>query len=270
MAIGDSPIEVHWGKSVICEVLGTAFVVFIGLSSVAVNGNIAVAHAFGEGFGYFFSLLMFILFGSGHFNPAVTLVKIAMVFFSTDNDTRTFPWYYLIFFVAQYVGSLIGALLVWAITADRTFTGLGMPVLGGGVTVGTGFVTEIILTTILVFVYCMTEVIIHKFGSDKANGKEFIPHFVRALAISFAIIALIFTGHTISGANLNPFRFLGPATIAVDAGPNFGVYVWPPFIGAIIAFALVYLLMWLAGALRRGTSTSTTKHRNNKVKTLKV
>lgn len=236
MALDDPPIKLRPWQRVIYEFIGSTVVVLAGLAVVAVTGGNVAAHAFVEGFIWFVALAVFLLFGAGHFNPAITLVKMVLVYFLPGNGTR-FRWHYVGYILVQYAGAFVAALLVWALTGDRTFTGLGMPVLGAGFSVGNGIASELIFSTFIIWLYCETALLVYLYKS----GREFMPHFLRALIIGFSIVAFTFVAHPVSGANFNPFRFLGPALLAFDLGTNGHIYIWPPLLGALLAGVALWI-----------------------------
>lgn len=238
MAIDDSPIKVRPFERVFYEFIGSTVVVFVGLGSVAVLGG-PISHAFAEGFVYWATLSLFLAFGAGHFNPAITLVKAVLVWFMPTKNGGRFRWYYAGFIIAQFLGAFAASLLVWAITGDRTFSGLGMPVLGPGKTAGNGVWSELIFPTMIIFIYCVTMMMM-----ASQNMQAEMNFYTRANIIGIAIVAFTLVGHLVSGANFNPFRFLGPALLAWDFGPNGHIYIWPPFIGSIIAGVAIGVMIY--------------------------
>lgn len=263
MAFDDPPIKINPWQRLVHEFLGSWVVVFVGLGSVAVSGGIPGAHAFSEGFSWFASLSLFLLFGAGHFNPAITLVYMVLYYLIPGRgETSRFPWHYLGFIVVQYLGAFVAALSVWGLTGLRTFTGLGMPVIGAGFTVGNAIFAEILFATFIIFLHAETAVIVywHKVNN---NGREFMPHFLRALVLGFAIVAFTFVAHFVSGANFNIFRFLGPALLALSLGANGHVYIWPPLVAAILAGAVIAIQLYF-----QRPATESTPRRRSKTRIL--
>ena len=99
--------------------------------------------------------------------------------------------------------------------------GMGTPALGTGISIGSGLLTEIILTFFLVFVIYATAV--DKRGMQPA-----------ALFIGLTVTLDILIGGPITGAAMNPARHLGPAIVG-GGFQNLWLYWVGPVIGGVLA-----------------------------------
>ena len=229
------------------ETVATMLVTALGLASVATApaGLATVHHAFSEGGAYFFGFLVAVLVSGAHLNSAITLGMWLLDLIANRRLMRF--WIYLLYFLAQYVGAVLGVLLVWAINnGTRTFPGLGAPVLGTVpviVTNGTGFAVEAILSGLLTFAFVFTYPMMLA-SADKSRFH--MPYFIRALVLLFALIAFVFVGHTVSGAGLSPMRYLAVMTVAAGTGvpSNWWIWVFGPFAGGAVGALLALLMLW--------------------------
>lgn len=226
------------------EFIGTITVVFCGLAFVAIGGN--EFRPYMEGLAYFISLVILhpdLVFVVGHFNPAVTVGRMITVYFTAPK------WkgltHYLPIFLVQFLGGFTGAFLVWALTGTRTYKGLGLPLLGVDFSPENGLCTEVIFSTLLIFIHLELETLRFYFKSEFGSIR-----IVKALILWFATTAFVFVAGHVSGANLNPFRFLGGALIVEDFGENWKLYLFAPFIGSLIASAGVVFQVRLIEAYR--------------------
>jgi MIP family channel proteins len=205
-------------RALLAEVAGTFLFFFVGAGAiVATGGGDLVAIALAHGLGLSVAVSAFGGLSGGQFNPAVTFgLAIA----------GKHPWARVpTYWAAQAVGALIaGFALRYAFEFDPSAlarTHIGTPVLGGGVTVTAGIVVEAILTIFLLWAV---------FGTAVSPLAPRIGGF----GIGLMVAADILAGGPITGAAMNPARWLGTA---VPAGffDNWYVYFIGPLIGAAIA-----------------------------------
>ncbi len=113
--------------------------------------------------------------------------------------------------VAQFIGGILGAAVLWAIVSgapswSRSTVGLGADGYGTnsmlGINAGGAFVTEVVLTFIFVLVVLGAT---HRIGSATAAGI--------AIGIALACLPTSSVGIPIDGVSVNPARALGPALI---------------------------------------------------------
>ena len=211
-------------RALFAEVAGTFMFFFIGAGAIVAAvaggggsgsggiGSIALAH----GLALSVAVSAFGGLSGGHFNPAVSLgLAIAGI-----HPWRRVPTYW----VAQAVGALAaGAALRYAFDFAPTAldkTHIGTPSLGAGVSVPVAIVVEALLTLFLLWAVFGTRV------------SPLAPH-IGGFGIGLVVAADIFVGGGLTGAAMNPARWLGPAVIA-GFYDNWYVYWVGPFIGAAI------------------------------------
>ena len=147
----DEPTSV---QKLAAEVIGTAFLVFVGVGSVPatliVNGDAPFTMAdlgmISFAFGTIVVATVYALghISGNHINPAVTL-GLAV--------TGKFPWSKVpAYIAAQLVGAIIGAAAILGVLGQAASeVGLGVAAFGAGVGAGQAFVAEFVGTFILVF-----------------------------------------------------------------------------------------------------------------------
>jgi MIP family channel proteins len=211
------------GRACIAEAIGTFALCFIGAGSIVLNTKtggavgligIALAH------GLILSVMISALGGvsGGHFNPAVTIG-----FLVTKKQEVGAGISYII---SQLIGATVAGLLLRIIFAPDVWqkAHLGTPMLGDGVSFGTGILVEIVLTFFLVTAIWGTAV------DDRKPD-------VGGFAIGLTIAADILMGGPLTGASMNPARTFGPA-LAGGGFDNHLVYWIGPIIGAVLAAVL--------------------------------
>ena len=222
-------------KKYIAEFIGTMVLVTLGCGTAMLVGCDAAS-----GCGYLLTALSFGLVIVGmaycvgnisgcHINPAVSLG----VFLTGGMDKRDFGFYVL----AQCLGALCGAILLWAIFAcggvtDQTggFGSNGLAGVNGSIIAG--LLVEIVLTFIFVFV--ILGVTSPKFKHGSFAG----------LIIGLSLTLVHILGIGLTGTSVNPARSIGPAIVAALAGNSapiacVWVFIVAPLIGGALA-AVVY------------------------------
>ncbi len=224
-------------NGVIAEMVGTFLFFFIGIGAIGAlqltnSGHpvdpaaslVVVALAHGVALAVLVSALGAV--SGAHFNPAVTFaVWVA----------GQIPWRRgLAYVLAQLIGAMVAAWLLWAVIPDETFRQtLGIPRLFGAVTPLAGTVIEGVLTVVLLLAVFGTAV-------DPRAPK------VGGLAIGLAVGADILMGGALTGAAMNPARWFGPAAVT-GIWDNSYVWIVGPLVGAGIA-ALMYRYLFLPEA----------------------
>jgi aquaporin Z len=207
-------------RALMAEVAGTFMFFFVGAGAILAGGDI-VAIALAHGLGLSVAVSSFGALSGGHFNPAVTFgLAIA----------GKHPWSRVpTYWIAQTAGGLLaGFALRYAFEFDPTAlsrTHVGTPGLGPNVTDLAGVVVEAILTIFLLWAV---------FGTAVSPLAPRIAGF----GIGLTVAADILGGGAITGAAMNPARWLGTA---VPAGfyDHWFVYFIGPLVGAALA-ALSY------------------------------
>ncbi len=209
-------------RALVAEFIGTFALCFIGIGSIAAaaatgGGLIIPALAHGLAIACLASAVGHI--SGGHFNPAVSLGLLL-----TNRMKAADAGAYI---VAQVLGAIAGSFAVAYAFGSTAMADIkhGIPAFSDPIMIGQAIVVEIILTFFLVFVIFGTAV-------DSKAPK------MGALFIGLTVTLDILMGGPITGACMNPARYLGPAV----ASGNFGqilTYMIGPIVGGALA-ALVY------------------------------
>jgi glycerol uptake facilitator protein len=223
------------------EVIGTAFLVFVGVGSVPatliVNGDAPFTMAdlgmISLAFGTIVIATVYALghVSGNHINPAVTLGLAA---------TGKFPWADVpAYIAAQALGAVIGATAIIGVLGQKASdVGLGVASYADPVGVGQAFTAEFVGTFILVFT--IFGVIHHKAPAGFAG-----------VAIGLVVFAAIIPVAPATGASINPARTFGPMLVQQIAG---GTVKWEQLPVYLIAEALAGIVAALAyTALTRGS-----------------
>jgi aquaporin Z len=156
-----------------------------------------------------------------HFNPAVTLSawlgrKIAAM------DAVGYV-------VMQVLGALGGAFMLRFLFSEAQWKPSNIATPGLTVSVGRGLLAEAIFTFILVIVIWGT-------GIDERGPR------IGGIAIGFTLFALLLIDGPLTGAGLNPARYLGSAIVSGQY-KDWWVYIVGPAIGGIVAAGYSYVFM---------------------------
>lgn len=221
------------------EVVGTAFLVFVGVGSVPatliVNGDspftMADLGVISLAFATVVVATVYALghVGGNHINPAVTLGLAA---------TGAFPWRQVPAYIgAQVVGAVVGALAILGVLGGRASeVGLGVASYSD-ISWVQAFTAEFVGTFLLVFVIFG---VIHRKAAAGFAG----------LAIGLAVFAAIIPVAPATGAAINPARTVGPMLVQQVAGGEVQWGQLPVYVGA-------QLLAGVAAALLYGVMTRT-------------
>lgn len=209
-------------KAWIAEFIGTFALIFIGVSTIAANaigdGSTGlVGIAFGHGLTIAVMVSATAAISGGHLNPAVTFGA----WLARKIDRKNALGY----IAFQCLGAFFAASLVNLTVPHSVLNiiAMGTPAPGANVPPSMAFVMEIVLTFFLVFVVFGTAID----GRAPKMGGLFI-----GLTVTFDILA----GAPISGAAMNPARYLGPALIGGDLQFFWLYWIAPLMGGAIAAF----------------------------------
>jgi aquaporin Z len=221
-------------KKLLAEAVGTALLVFfaVGVATLSFGfdltgsskaaGVVATALAFGL-------VLLVLAYALGplsgcHVNPAVTLGFVV----ARRMDVREAAGYW----VAQFAGGIVGALLLWGVFAssdsyDRSTTGLGADGFGSASMIGINAVgaviVEVVLTAVFVFVVL------------SATRNTAAPQ-VAGVVIGLALATVHLVGIPLTGTSVNPARSLGPALIVGGlALSQLWVFIVGPLVGGALA-----------------------------------
>ncbi len=218
------------------EVIGTAFLVFIGVGSVPatliVNGDAPFTMAdlgmISFAFGTIVVATVYALghVSGNHINPAVTL-GLAV--------TGKFPWRQVPgYLVAQCIGATLGAAAIIAVLGQQASDlGLGVAAYADTVSWQQAFAAEFVGTFILVFTI---------FGVIHAKA----PAGFAGVAIGLVVFAAIIPVAPTTGASINPARTFGPMFVQQIAG---GTVQWeqlPVYLLAELAAGVMAALAYQA------------------------
>ncbi len=201
-------------KSSLAELLGTFTLVFIGAFAVASGQGVVVA-ALAHGLTLTALIYTYGAISGAHVNPAVTLGLL--IGGRIDTLKAVFYW------IAQFVGGILAALLVLAIGGSRTALGET-----------TGSLTASAPWLAALFEAVMTFFLVSAVYQGAARGKA---GQLAGVGIGFTLAASILAGGIYTGASLNPARTLGPAVVA----GNFS-YLLPYLVGIFAGGALAGVL----------------------------
>jgi glycerol uptake facilitator protein len=232
------------------EVIGTAFLVFVGVGAVPatliVNGDAPFTMAdlgmISLAFGTIVVATVYALghISGNHINPAVTL-GLAV--------TGKFPWARVPSYLgAQLVGATIGAAAILGVLGHKASeVGLGVANYSAPVGMGQAFVAEFVGTFILVFTVFG---VIHRKASAGFAG----------LAIGLVVFAAIIPVAPATGASINPARTFGPMLVQQIAGGTvkwvqLPVYVIAELLAGVVA-ALAYVAISRTSADRLPPATA--------------
>jgi aquaporin Z len=225
------------------EFLGTFILVFFAVGVATLS--------FGHGFGFagispsagvvataltFGLVLLALVYVLGpisgcHVNPAVTMGAVL--------SRRIEPIEAVFYWVAQFVGGILGALVLWAVFKASPFystsrTGLGTDGYGKAsmihISQAGAFVAEVILTALFVFVVLA---VTNKLARAATAGI--------AIGLTLTVVHLI--GIPITGTSVNPARSLGPALIVGGTAlSQVWLFIVAPLVGGVVAAVIHWIV----------------------------
>ena len=228
-------------RKLAAELVGTGLLVFFGVGVATLMfgfgfdgrslaaGIVATALAFGL-------VLLALAYAIGpltgcHVNPAVTMGALLAGRIPVKDAVG--------YWVAQFVGGILGALLLWGMfntspLYSTSKTGLGTNGWGtkSDIHIGAGgaFLAEVVLTAMFVFVILA---VTSKIGNATTAGM--------ALGLALTVAHLI--GIAIDGTSVNPARSLGPALIVGGTAlSQVWLFIVAPLVGGAVAAGLHYLV----------------------------
>ncbi len=223
------------------ELLGTAILVFFGVGVATLSFGFGVAGgSFAAGvvatalaFGLTLMALAYVLgpISGCHVNPAVT---IGALLAGRIGLTEA-----VVYWVAQFIGGIVGALVLWGVVSSspiysRSATGLGTDGWGTAshihISAGGAFLAEVVLTAVFVFV-------ILGVTTKAANAAT------AGMVIGLTLTAIHLVGISITGTSVNPARSLGPALIVGGlALHQVWLFIVAPLVGGAVAAGIHLLL----------------------------
>jgi len=232
-------------RRVIAEFFGTLWLVLGGCGAAVLAAGVPTAGIGYLGVAFAFGLTVLTMayavghISGGHFNPAVTLGFVI--------TRRIAPTLAVSYWAVQFTGAVAAALLLKWIYPDRITDAakLGAPTLAPELSVGAGFVVEVILTFFLIWVVFAT-------AADPRGAFALIA----GLAIGLTVTADILVGGPLTGAAMNPARAFGPMLVQ-NVWSDGWIWYLGPFLGGGLA-ALAYDMLYLTPTLRPAPPTAET------------
>jgi aquaporin Z len=214
----------HEWRRLFAEAWGTFLLVLVaaggGVVAVQSGGKVTLSMAVVAPGLMVMAIIYFMGTVSGaHLNPAVTLAFAVR---------RNFPWRRVPgYIMAQGIGGCAAALFLKSLFGLTGHVGATLP--GNGISNGTAFAIEIVLTTGLVNTILGTASGARNIG---ANG---------AIAVGGYIIVAGLWAAPISGASMNPIRSLAPDLLRGDFDTTW-IYIAGPLLGALLGVGFEWLL----------------------------
>lgn len=216
-------------KSFIAEVIGTAILVLFGCGAAVLMGAeigmTGIALAFGLA-------IVAAAYGIGpisgaHLNPAVSLGAYVAGRMTGSS--------LLVYVLAQLVGAVVGAAILYLIASGKT----GYDIAGNGLGqngYGAGYLGEYSLASALLFESVVTFVFVTVILGVTQDGA---PTELAGLAIGLTLAAIHLVGITITGVSVNPARSFGPALlVGGKALADLWVFIAAPLAGGTLAGVL--------------------------------
>lgn len=226
------------------EAAGTALLVFfaVGVATLTFGfgltgestaaGVVATSLAFG-----FVLLVLAYSIGpiSGcHVNPAVTMGFLVARRMTLREATG--------YWVAQVIGGIAGALLLWGVVQasdayDRDAMGLGADGFGRQSMIGLNATGAVVAEVVLTFLFVFTVLSVTRRAAPAAVAGGVI-------GLALAVVHLV--GIPLTGTSVNPARSIGPALVVGDAAlSQLWVFIVAPLAGGALA-ALAHELLFPA------------------------
>jgi len=225
------PQTINWNEA-IAELVAMMCFVYVGCGSAATQfGTDGWILGVSLQFGLAITTLAYATahISGGQINCAVTF---ALVLAKQKSVAQG-----LVNLVSQLVGSVLGAALLLAATAggegagDRTHT-LGANTLSPTYSVGNAFVSEMLMTALLVYVVFETAV------NKKSTARNNAP-----LAIGGAVFLAHMVNISITGCSINPTRSFGPAVVAsLNGAEGLWQHHWIFWVAPLTGAGIVSLL----------------------------
>lgn len=216
-------------KTLIAELIGTFALVLFGCGSAVLAGGevgqLGIAFAFGLA-------IVAMAYGIGpisgcHVNPAVSFGA----FIAGRMTLNSMLQYWL----AQFIGAILGAAVLYLIATGRAGYDLATNGLGQNGW-GPGYLGEYSLVAALVFEVVATFLfLVVILGATQKSA----PGMVAGLAIGLTLAVIHIVGIQVTGVSVNPARSLGPA---VFVGGTAISQLWLFFVAPLIGAALAGLL----------------------------
>lgn len=222
----------------VAEMLGTMVLVLMGCGSAVIAGADGTTGVGLLGISFAFGLsVVAMAYAIGHIsgchiNPAISISMVAAGRMKMGEAVT--------YIIAQIVGALLGAGILYLIYTNQATFDLGPWALGSNGW-GTGYLNEYNTTAAFVaefiFTFIFLLVILGSTSSKNINGG------FAGLAIGLSLVLIHIVGIKITGVSVNPARSIGPAVFAGgEALSQLWLFIAAPILGAVAA-AFVYNLL---------------------------
>ncbi|WP_312750205.1 MULTISPECIES: aquaporin Z [Epilithonimonas] len=207
------------GSAVIAGADGTTGVGLLGISFAFGLSVVAMAYAIGH-------------ISGCHINPAISLAMVAAGRMKLGEA--------LYYIVAQVIGAIIGAGILYVIFTNHPGAELGPWALGSNGW-GTGYLDEYTTLAALVaefvFTFIFLMVILGATSTKNIHGG------FAGLAIGLSLVLIHIVGIKITGVSVNPARSIGPAIfVQGEALSQLWLFIVAPILGGVFA-AFTYNLL---------------------------
>lgn len=213
-------------KQFIAEVIGTAILVLFGCGAAVLMGAEIGMTGISLAFGL---AIVAAAYGIGpisgaHLNPAVSLGA----YLAGRMPASALATYV----VAQLVGAVIGAGVLYLIASGKAGYDIGVNGLGQN-GYGAGYLGEYSLTSALLFEGVMTFLFVTVILGATQDGA---PTAMAGQAIGLTLAAIHLVGITVTGVSVNPARSFGPALfVGGQAMADLWVFIAAPLAGGALA-----------------------------------
>lgn len=217
-------------KKYSAEFIGTLVLVLIGCGSAVIAGKYIGFYGIAFAFGLTVLAMVYAIgnISGCHINPAITVAMwVARKIKGKDA---------IFYIIAQCIGAIAGAGILWAIASGNVDFSLAANGLGqngfsahspAGYSLAACFIAEVVLTAVFLFVI---------FGATHEKA----PKGFAGIAIGLSLVLIHLVGIPITGTSVNPARSLGPAVfVGGDAIAQVWLFIVAPIIGGIIS-ALIW------------------------------
>jgi aquaporin TIP len=218
------------GKAAVAEFVGTFAIVFLAAGAiVATQGADLVAIALGYGLTVAVMVSISARVSGGVFNPAI---QLALWFTGTVGAFRC-----AVLVGVQVIAAVAAAFVLKSVSPVAAFDAVngGAPTVAAGFAVGRAVLVEALATFFLVWVFFAALV------DDRGPGPG-----IGGLLVGATVTVDVLATWPLTGAAVNPARWLGPA-MAAGLWTNWWVWVVGPVSGAVIG-AVAYWWIFLKGA----------------------
>lgn len=217
-------------KKFTAEVIGTFILVFFGCGAAVIAGADGTTGVGLTGISLAFGIsIVAAAYGIGaisgaHLNPAVSLGVLMA--------GKMSPAEFVTYVIAQLVGAILGAAVLYLIMTGKTGFVLGEYGLGAN-GYGEAYLGKYNLTSALIFEIVATFVFVTVILGATHPGASTI---LAGLAIGLTLTGIHLVGIQVTGVSVNPARSVGPALFAGGAAlSQLWVFIVAPLVGGALA-----------------------------------